>query len=137
MLKVNIHVAEKDSIKRLKMVTDLQELSFDIGYKCLKKSTTGYFMTITYNQSKYSDVLKGKPIINLMSDSLFFEFEGVIKQSLKPELIDLLLADKSPSVSFTDLRIYIPKYENFVNLTLQDNDDVDISMSFQKSKPKI
>ena len=47
------------------------------------------------------------------------------------------MADKNPMVQFTDLRIYIPKYENFVSLTIQDNDDTKISISFQKTKPKI
>ena len=138
---INLHskisITEKESLKRLKTVINYHEIGFDLSYKNLKKNSGGYFFSVTYNQSKYSDVLKGIPSIKLLSDSLQFEFIGIAKHSFKPELIDLLIADKNPTVQFTDLRIYIPKYENFVSLTIQDNDDANISISFQKTKPKI
>ena len=138
---INLHskisIIEKESLKRLKTVIDYHEISFDLSYKSLNKNSSGYFFSVTFNQSKYSDILNGIPSIKLLSDSLQFEFIGIAKHSFKQELIDLLIADKKPMIQFTDLRIYIPKYENFVSLTIQDNDDTKISISFQKTKPKI
>ena len=136
-IKSMINVLDTDSLKRLKLTSNFKEFVFDINYKTNNLNSSNYFIRITCNESKYSDVIAGTPYFEIIRNLVRFEFKGTLKLSLKPELIELLLNDKNPKLYFSRISIYIPEYENLVHLDLQDNDDYEISILFQKSKPKI
>lgn len=136
-IKLKTSILDLDSFNRLKTVSELKNYSFDIGYKNSQLKSTNYFITITCNQSKYSDILSGVPYFELTDNYYKFELKAIAKLTLKQELIELLLNDEKPKVHFTSLRVYIPEYENFVKMDYQDHDNFEISISFHKSKPKI
>jgi hypothetical protein len=136
-IKSMINVLDTDSLKKLKLASNFKEFAFDINYKTNNLNSSNYFIRIACNESKYSDVIAGTPYFEIIKNLVRFEFKGTLKLSLKPELIELLLNDKNPKLHFSRISIYIPEYENLVHLDLQDNDDYEISISFQKTKPKI